>query len=143
MFGFGQAKPRIFLVDDNREFADALKRFLDSQGLPTTAMYSPDGLRELLSDRPPSAIILDLTLGDISGIDFMPEIRESWPYVPIFIVSGPGYKDKYMEYAYEMGAQGYISKSVPPQEIMAAVTRVLENPKKHRSTERIPKVEDL
>ncbi|MEM1157784.1 MAG: response regulator [Verrucomicrobiota bacterium] len=130
------------LVEDNEEYAETLKKFLDVNGFPTTVIHSDYGLRSRFKEIPPAAMLLDLTLGEVNGIDFMPEIRSHWPKLPIFIIAGNGYEEKMMEYAHEMGAQGFISKSFP-QEILAAVTRVLENPNRHRSTDRLPPLEDL
>jgi len=142
VFGFGKPKPRLILVDNNEDFAGSLKKFLDRNGFPTTMVHSDYGLRSHFKETPPAAMLLDLSLGKTNGIDFMPEIRSYWPQLLIFIIAGTGYDEKMMEYAHELGAQGFISKSFP-QEILAAVTRVLENPKRHRSTNRLPSLEDL
>ncbi len=142
MFGFGKPRPHLLLVDDNEEYADSLKKYLDGNGFPTTVVYSDYGMRSRFREIPPAAMLLDLSLGETNGIDLIPEIRGQWPNLPIFIIAGVGYQEDLMEDAHRMGAQGFISKSFP-QEMLAAVTRVLENPKRHRSTDRLPSLKEL
>lgn len=128
MLKFRKPRPKLLLVDDNEPYADSLQKFMEAQGFPTTVVYSVEELRtSSFKGIPPAAMLLDLSIGETNGIELIPEIRTHWPQLPIFIIAGVGYQEDMMEAAHEMGAQGFISKSVP-QEIMAAVTRVLENP---------------
>jgi DNA-binding NtrC family response regulator len=80
-------KPRILVVEDDdlqyELYEDALNEY-DLARVRTGA----DAL-EFVAKHPPSAIILDHILdeGDL-GLDYLPELKELLPHVPIVVVSG-------------------------------------------------------
>lgn len=129
MFGVFKKKTRLLLIDDNRTLAKGLKKFFDHNGLPTDVEFDKQGLESRYQGPPPNAIVLDIKLGGDNGIDLIPDIKNHWPETAIIIITGMGYDDGLMQKALENGASGYVSKSVPPDEVLAAITRVLERPK--------------
>jgi len=131
---FFRKKPRLLLVDDNLSLASGLKRFFEHRGLPTDTVHSGDQLRKAFANPAPCAVVLDIRLGDVDGLDLIPEIKEAWPSTPVIIITGSGYNDEQMQKAQDAGAAGYVSKSVPPDEVLAAITRVLEHPEHHQSS---------
>ncbi|MEM6822987.1 MAG: response regulator transcription factor [Verrucomicrobiota bacterium] len=140
MFGIGKPKRRVLIVDDNMSLASGLQKVFKKQGILSDLAHSPNGLRRSFENPEPWAIVLDIKLGDVNGLELIPEVRTKWPSVPIIMITGQGYDDTLMEEARAQGAQGYVSKLVSPMEIVAAVTRVLEHGEKYKTT-RVPKIE--
>jgi len=134
MFGLFRKKPRLLLIDDNKTLARGLKRCFDHNALPTDVEFDKQGLESRYQGAPPRAIVLDIKLGGDNGIDMIPDIKQHWPDTPIVIITGMGYDDELMKKALERGAAGYVSKSVPPDEVLAAITRVLEHPEHHQTS---------
>lgn len=80
-------KPRVLIIEDDdlqfELYEDALQEFEISR-----ALTGSDAL-EKAAKQPPNAIILDHILdeGDL-GLDYLPELKELLPHVPIVVVSG-------------------------------------------------------
>jgi two-component system response regulator HydG len=134
MFGFGKSKNRkepILLVDDNKQIADGLQKYFVHNGLLTETCHSAAALRERLAGTLPRAVVLDIDLGDGDGIDMIHEVKNAWPEVPVVMLTGMGYDDNLMQQAKEQHAQGYVSKTVPPDQLLATLLGILEHPERH------------
>lgn len=131
VFGFLSKKFKVLLVDDNLGLTKALSKFLDHHGFKTQVVHSAEALRGLFAGKQPEVVILDIKLADVNGIDLIPEILSHWKGVPIIMLTGLGYDDELMKQAMERGARGYVSKSLTPDEVLAAITRTIEHPEHH------------
>jgi signal transduction histidine kinase len=82
---------RVLVVDDNRDAAVALARFLESEGVVTSVVHSGrDAVQRAHRERP-AAVILDLGMPDVDGYEAARQIREAGRHPPLLIaVSGWG-----------------------------------------------------
>lgn len=71
----------------------------------------------------PDILILDLFLGEESGIDVIREVKRTFPSVKIVIYSMYA-KPGIMSLALENGADGFVSKSAPESELLFAIEKV-------------------
>jgi DNA-binding response OmpR family regulator len=81
---------RILIVDDDRSVADTFSRLLTLEGFEVATALDPGLGLELADTIAPSAIILDLRMPLISGLQFLRAIR-SKPHLaqtPVAIVTG-------------------------------------------------------
>lgn len=81
---------RILIVDDDRSVADTFSRLLTLEGFEVATALEPGLGLELADSIAPNAIILDLRMPLISGIQFLRAIR-SRPHLsstPVAIVTG-------------------------------------------------------
>ena len=81
---------RILIVDDDRSVADTFSRLLTLEGFEVATALDPGLGLELADTIAPSAIILDLRMPLISGLQFLRAIR-SRPHLaqtPVAIVTG-------------------------------------------------------
>lgn len=81
------AKPRILIIEDDdlqyEIYADALEDF------ELTRVKKASKGFELASKEPPNLILLDHVLaGGEQGLNFLPELKELLPFVPVIVVSG-------------------------------------------------------
>ena len=80
----------ILIVDDDRSVADTFARMLQLEGFAVqTALDASSGL-ELADATPPQAIILDMRMPLINGIQFLRQVRAR-PHlagIPVAIVTG-------------------------------------------------------
>ena len=72
----------------------------------------------------PQILILDLFLGEESGIDLMRQLVKEFPSVKIFVYSMFA-KPGIVSIALECGAKGFVSKSAPETELLTAIKTVL------------------
>jgi DNA-binding NarL/FixJ family response regulator len=72
-----------------------------------------------ISETRPEAVLLDLSMPDIDGMEAIPEIRKDDPDVAIIVLSGFS-ADRMENRAIERGADGYVEKGTPIQELREA-----------------------
>jgi len=117
---------RILVIEDGSAVRRALKRLFESEGYGVD--LAADGISglELLHKTAPSAILLDLSLPDISGQEIYQKIIQVAPRLPIIVVSG---KTDVAEKAalLEMGAYDYVTKPFSPRELLASVRAALRD----------------
>ena len=79
---------RVLIVEDERMLAEVFRDLLAGLGHSATVTSSAEAALERLANDPPDAILLDVRLPGMSGIDFLglPAVQESG--VPVVAVSG-------------------------------------------------------
>jgi two-component system KDP operon response regulator KdpE len=121
----------ILVVDDHSEIVRTVAMNFKARGYRT--LSAPDAKTALtfLSEMSPDAMILDLGLPDMDGIDLLTQIR-SWSDIPILILSGRTELDKKLS-ALKAGADDYISKPFEIDELVARVEAVFRRIKRPTS----------
>ena len=80
--------------------------------------------RALLESENPELVILDVFLPDGSGLDILAEIkRESSDYPKVLLYSGQANPQEFAT-AMRLGAEGLLSKSDPPEELIIALEQI-------------------
>jgi DNA-binding NarL/FixJ family response regulator len=72
----------------------------------------------------PDIVILDVAVGENSGLQLVKSIRDAWPDLSVLALSIHD-EALYAERALRAGAQGYIMKKEPVENVMTAIRRVL------------------
>ncbi len=120
-------KVNILVIDDEIQILRLLSSTLVEAGYSVlTAATGALGLKEGAYRRP-DAIILDLGLPDLSGIDVLRQLRE-WSQIPVLILSVHGEEDRKVE-ALDAGADDYLTKPFGESELLARVRVLLRRPK--------------
>ena len=115
--GAAPAPSRVLVVDDELPMLRALGANLRARGyLVEVARSGEEGL-ELAAGQLPDAVILDLGLPDISGIEVIDGLR-GWTRVPIIVLSArDSEQDKVT--ALDAGADDYVTKPFGMNELLA------------------------
>lgn len=115
-------QPDILVIDDEVQIRRLLRLTLESAGYRVReADTGALGLNEAAVTRP-DAILLDLSLPDVGGLDVLRRLRE-WSHVPVLILSVRGGEvDKIA--ALDAGADDYLTKPFGGGELLARL-RVL------------------
>ena len=118
-----QAWPRVLVVDDEPAMLRALRINLRVRKYDvTTAVTGRDALTEA-GRRPPDAVILDLGLPDVDGIEVIKRLR-GWSKAPVIVLSGrTGPGDKIA--ALDAGADDYVTKPFSMEELLARLRATL------------------
>ncbi len=118
---------RIIIVDDHPLFRAALRQTL-SGGKDDIAVEEAGDLLALTAalevDRDCDLVLLDLNMPGGHGISGLLLLRAQYPEVPVMIISAVE-DHKVIRRTFELGAAGYLSKSVGPAEIRRAIDTVL------------------
>jgi two-component system, NarL family, invasion response regulator UvrY len=117
---------RILCVDDHAIFRQGVKQILatyDRQakiGEAATAETAMQLARESRWD----LVILDLSLPDRSGLQVLTDLKREQPELPVIVLSMHA-EDEYAIRALRIGASGYITKESAPEELVAALQKVM------------------
>ena len=118
----GPAKPEILVIDDEIQIRRLLRITLEAGGYRVREAENASlGLNEAAVQRP-DAIILDLSLPDMNGLDVLRRLRE-WSHTPVLILSVQGDETAKIA-ALDAGADDYLTKPFGGGELLARV-RVL------------------
>jgi DNA-binding NarL/FixJ family response regulator len=117
---------RIIIVDDHPLFRAALRQTLAGAG-DVAAEEAADlaALNAALeADRDCDLVLLDLNVPGAHGFSGLLLLRAQYPEVPVMVISAVE-DPKVIRRTFELGAAGYLPKSVGPAEIRAAINTVL------------------
>ncbi len=118
----GDAKPEVLVIDDELQIRRLLRSTLETAGYRVReAADGKTGLNEVAYQRP-DAIVLDLGLPDLSGMQILQRLRE-WSQVPVLILSVRGQESEKIA-ALDAGADDYMTKPFGWGELLARL-RVL------------------
>lgn len=114
---------KILLVDDDLELGTMLSEYLTAEGFNATqALTGKAGVDGAFSGQY-NAMILDIMLPDMSGIDVLREVRKK-SRLPIIMLTAKGDNiDRVI--GLEMGADDYVPKPCYPRELVARLRAVL------------------
>ena len=102
-------KPNVLLVDDEENFLDALSQRLGTRGLDAVTATSGEEALVKIKNKNFDAIILDITMPGIGGIETLKRIRKENPELQIIMLTGRGSVDKTVE-AMKEGAIDFLEK---------------------------------
>jgi DNA-binding NarL/FixJ family response regulator len=119
---------RIIIVDDHPLFRAALRQTLAGGEAPVTVEEAGDltALSAALeADRDCDLVLLDLNMPGAHGFSGLLLLRAQYPEVPVMSISAVE-DQKVIRRTFELGAAGYLPKSVGPAEIRSAIDTVLK-----------------
>ncbi len=121
---------RVVLVDDHHLVRAGIRSLLeDTPGFEVVA-EGADGSEalRLLEENKPDVLLMDIAMKNKSGIDVLPEIKKSFPEIPVILLSMHATED-YLKQAFGAGAQAYLLKDSAEIELEMALDAVLKGEK--------------
>ncbi len=119
-------KPSILVVDDEQQILKAVDRFLSEKGYDVVTSDHFEGAMAALAKQPFDIALVDLKLGDQSGIDLITRIKKEQPEIVCMIFTGYGTIDSAIQ-AVKAGAYHYITKPFRLEDLENLVKQALEN----------------
>jgi CheY-like chemotaxis protein len=116
---------RIVVVDDNRDAADALSMLLELSGCETHVAYDGIGAIDAVNRYRPDAVLLDIGLPTMSGLEVCRQIRsEPWGKdVVLVALTGWGQEDDRRQ-SKEAGFDGHLVKPVDQSELEELLRKI-------------------
>lgn len=128
---------RILLIEDEEAIADMLRVFMEREGFRLIHVTTGEEGLERLRSRPPKAVLLDLNLPGMDGVEVCRRIRASSDIPVIMLTARDSEVDKVV--GLELGADDYVTKPFSPRELLARLKAVLrrseESPQQARIIE--------
>src|SRR6516225_1589102 len=116
--------PTLLVIDDEPDVLLCLRAvFGGSDTTLLTASSAAEGLAQLARNRP-DAILLDIRLPDLSGLDAFRQIHARDPRVPVIFITGRGTAETAIE-AMRLGAYDYLVKPLDLDHLREVVYRAL------------------
>lgn len=116
---------RILIVDDHEVVREGVKTILSEQtgtAVFGEAVAGPEALR-FVREQEWDLVVLDLSLGDRSGLDVLKELKNIRPKLPVLILSMHS-EEQYARRAFRAGAAGYVTKDSSRAELAEALNKV-------------------
>lgn len=121
--GADDAKMTVLVIDDDPRALRLARDALSTAGFEPIVTGDPAQAVELMDERRPSVVLLDVMLPGIDGIDLMSEFLATHE-VPVIFLSAYD-QDELIARAFEKGAVDYIVKPFAPTELAARVRAAL------------------
>ncbi|MHB8951399.1 MAG: response regulator [Pirellulaceae bacterium] len=116
------AQPRLLVVDDEEAICEGCRRILTRQGFAVEKTSDPVKGLALAANTDYAAILLDIKMPAMTGLDFLSQLRLRRQDIPVILMTGfPSVPTAVS--AISLGAAGYVTKPFTPEEITQAVHR--------------------
>lgn len=104
-------KPKILLVDDEKEFVLTLSERLETRNLGSAIAYDGEEALSIMETDAPDVMVLDLKMPGIDGLEVLRRVKREKPGTEVIILTGHGSEQEERQ-AMELGAFAYLEKPV-------------------------------
>ncbi|HEY8209052.1 MAG TPA: diguanylate cyclase [Myxococcaceae bacterium] len=139
----GPARATVLVVDDDPLWLESVRELLDPSHDVLTAS-SVQAAMELMHQRPPDAVVTDLSMPDGGGMALLEQARGTpqTAQVPFLVVSATSDPDTKVQ-AFQAGACDYLTKPASPAELVMRLDKALENARALRRERQLQETDDL
>jgi two-component system nitrogen regulation response regulator GlnG len=116
----------VWVVDDERSIRWVLEKALTQEGLNVTCFEDGQSLINALDDTPPDAIVSDIRMPGIDGLDLLERIKSTCPDLPVIIMTAHSDLESAVS-SIQGGAFEYIPKPFEVDEAVAIVKRAIRH----------------
>ncbi len=118
-------KGKIFIVEDDRAIGTFIRRVLEANGYEAMIVCTGHEAISLLASHCPDAVILDLGLPDMDGMEVLRDLR-TWSLMPVVVVSARTDEREKVR-ALDAGADDYITKPFGTSELLARIRTAIRH----------------
>lgn len=114
----------ILVVDDEPQICELLAIYLRKQGYATSSAGTSKAAMEFLRTQHTDLVVLDIGLADDDGLRVLTDIKKQHPAVKVIMLTGMGLVEDLLQEAVQKGADGYVSKDLPLDELLMSIERM-------------------
>jgi two-component system, LuxR family, response regulator FixJ len=126
------ARPTIFVVDDDAAVRDALKLLLRSVGHAVETFGSAQEFLDAYGEDRAGCLVLDIRMPGMSGLELQQKLNEKHSILPIIFITGHGDVPMAVE-AMQAGAVDFIQKPFRDQDLIDRINQALEKDSSNRA----------
>lgn len=117
----------ILVIDDEADIRDLISDILKDEGFTSRVAANSTQAFKAISEKLPSAIILDIWLqdSDLDGLGILEIVKKQYPLMPVVVISGHGTIETAVS-AIKMGAYDYLEKPFTHDKLMIVLRRACE-----------------
>lgn len=120
-----ESRPVVYVVDDDASWRTAVARLLRASGHDVETFPSASAFLERLPADPEGCLLADLRMPGLDGLQLQEALERAGSPLPVVFVSGHGDVPAAAR-AFKHGAEDFLTKLVPKEELLDAVSRALE-----------------
>jgi DNA-binding response OmpR family regulator len=118
--------PLIYVADDDEPTLELIDVLLSRDGLEVVGFASADRLIAAVPTRRPDAVLLDVRIPGLSGLDALKALKDSDAAdIPVLMLTGDGRLDRIVQ-AMQLGAKGYVMKPFDGPKLVGEVRAILK-----------------
>jgi DNA-binding NarL/FixJ family response regulator len=119
-------KSRLLIVDDHPLFREGLRQLIshDPDLLVCGEASNAQEALKLIPELNPDLVLVDISLGNTSGIDLIKSVKDAYDELPVLVVSMHE-ESLYAERSLRAGAMGYVMKHETGKTVKGAIRKVL------------------
>ncbi len=142
-----ESAPKILVVDDDKIIVTLIEKALQPTGYQITKAYDGEEALRKVYEESPDAVILDVTMPGIDGLEVCRRIKqdEQTRVIPVVMLTSKDYIEDKIS-GFEHGAEDYITKPFNAQELAARMKGIVESNryrKKRAEEEQLDALEKL
>jgi len=116
---------RIFIVDDDMSVRRGISLLLNSAGYIVEALDNISDLLQTEDINIPGCILLDIFMGEESGLELQDAVRNKFKNIPIIFITGHGNIPMSVQ-ALKKGAINFLQKPVDDKDLLEAVEEAIK-----------------
>jgi DNA-binding response OmpR family regulator len=120
-----RASAEFLIIDDDPAITKFLVTYLRQKGHTCESLTEGFRTAQWLEHNHCDVVVVDLNMPKVDGISLISYIRELSQKLPIIVFTGVGYDEERMHAALRAGANGYVSKNLPIEQLYCVLSRVL------------------
>jgi two-component system, NtrC family, nitrogen regulation response regulator GlnG len=137
------SNPSVWLIDDDPAVRWVLERALRGNGLSPRTFEAAEAALHALKSETPDAMIADIRLAGVSGLELLRLVREAHPELPVIVMTAHSDLSSALS-AYKAGAFEYLPKPFDVDQAVALVKRAIQtSPSASGETSPAPHVPEL
>jgi DNA-binding response OmpR family regulator len=127
---------KILVVEDDGHIALGLEKNLKYEGFSVQVANDGESALEMIVDRQPDLILLDVMLPRMNGFEILREVRRLELEIPVILLTAKAQEEEKIR-GLDLGADDYITKPFSLSELMARIRAVLRRKRRfEKSTEK-------
>ena len=118
--------PHVLVIDDEPEACELVEMILVREGIKVTSCQEPAVALELIIDQHFDAVLTDLTMPGMDGLELCQRVLGARPDLPVIVLTGAGSIDVAVS-AIRIGAFDFLTKPTEAKLLLVAIHRAIEH----------------
>lgn len=119
-------KQRILVVDDEPQIREMLSMYFAQHGYEAAAAGDSAATLKAVGAGNVDVVVLDIGLAEEDGLNLLERLKQEHPSLRVIMLTGMGFVEDLLQEAQQKGADGYVSKVLPLDELLHAIQRILK-----------------
>jgi DNA-binding response OmpR family regulator len=121
-------KEHILVVDDEPQIRELLSLYLANHGYRVSTTANSEETLQMIRETPLDLVVLDIGLAEEDGLNLLVRLKDEHPKQRVIMLTGMGFVEDLLHEAYQKGADGYVSKVLPLDELLLTIEKTFKSP---------------